>query len=657
MWTHVADSLRLRDADWSLGREYLLTNGLGGYASSSLPGCNTRRYHGLLVAALAAPLDRWVLLSHLDELLVLPGGEHYLSTTEYPGGFYPDGYERLTEFALDPLPTWRWRIGDIEITKRLVLVHGRDLVLINYSFSGATDGATLVLSPFVAMRSFHKLTERRDDVCVEPSPRAMGFRVWRRDEPKAELWLHASSGRPATDPSWYEGVLHRMETERGQDDIEDLLRVGTVTVDLGADSEVTLAASRGACDEVPTFDEAVRSELFRRAELERAAEPRDQRERALVVAADQFIVDRPDGDERLVSILAGYPWFADWGRDTMIALPGLCLATGRHDLARDVLRLWARLVSEGMLPNRFEDDNRQLSYNAVDSALWFIQAAFATVGETGDEALLREVLWPAVVEIIDGYASGTRYGIRADDDGLLLAGEPGTQLTWMDAKLGDEVFTPRHGKAVEINALWLSGLAMATEWADRLGVEPPRASDRLDEAREAFAGVFWFAAGGYLYDCITDGMPDAAIRPNQLLAVSLPHAPISGQRGRAVVDVCRRSLLTPYGLRTLAPEDAAYCGAYAGGWRGRDAAYHQGTVWAWLLGPYVDALMTSAEIPSAARDEAQQVIDTALGALDEGALGTINEIFDGDAPHRARGCIAQAWSVAEILRVKKAYGL
>ena len=666
MWTYVADSQRLKDSTWGLGREYLLTNGLGGYASSSVLGCNTRRYHGLLVAALKPPLDRWVLLSHFDELLVGPAGRQPLSTTEYPGGFYPDGFTRLTEFALDPLPLWRWRVGDLEITKRLVLVHGRDLVLVHYSAVGDTTGAQLVLSPLAAMRSFHELSGRRDRVHAEPSSHGNGFHVFRSDRPEAELFVHAAEARASTEPLWYNNVLYRAETERGQENLEDLLRVGTFTFDLQRTPTVTVVAATGAAsDAAPCFETAVRDELDRRQLLLRLAEPRDQREQALVVAADQFLVrrpfdfaqDKPHGKEELVSILAGYPWFADWGRDTMIALPGLCLATGRTELARGVLRLWAGLVSDGMLPNRFEDDNRHLSYNAVDSALWFLQAASAMLQATGDEAFLREVLWPAATEILDRYHDGTRYNIHADSDGLLVAGQPHTQLTWMDAKLGDSVFTPRHGKAVEINALWLSGLELAADWAQRFGLKPPRALADRAKGRQAFARTFWYAEGGYLYDCVNERGSDPAIRPNQLLAVSLPHAPIRGEMGRSVVDVCRRHLLTPYGLRTLAPSHPSYRGRYVGGWHERDGAYHQGTVWAWLLGPYIDALMLSADVPSAARHEAQKVIDTVLAALDKGAIGTINEIFDGDAPHAARGCIAQAWSVAEILRVKKAHGL
>jgi len=657
MWTYVASTPRVQDVDWALRREFLLTNGLGGYASSTLLGCNTRRYHGLLVAAAHPPLDRWLLLSHLDELLVLPTGNHYLNTTEYRDGFHPDGFRRLTDFSLDPLPAWRWRVGGVEITKRLCMVHGTDCVLVHYAAAGDTRGARLVLSPFVAMRSFHRMGHRNSDLEVEQSDGALRAGVSVPGRGEMTLSIRFSCGEVEAEPLWYDNVYHRRETERGLEDLEDLLRAGVATVDLERHSGVTLSAALEPAAEAPPFDEALEAECRRRRDLLATGRPYDQREQALVVAADQFVVQRPHGNERLVTILAGYPWFADWGRDTMVALPGLCLATGRIELARDVLRLWGGLANQGMLPNRFEDDNRRLSYNAVDSALWFIQACHATDRAAPDDAFLADHLWPTVRQILDAYHDGTRFSIRADGDGLLLAGEPDTQLTWMDAKRGGAVFTPRHGKAVEVNALWVSALCLAAEWADRLGVDPPRAAGRRDQAREAFEPTFWNSEAACLYDCVTDGRPDAAIRPNQLFAVSLPHAPVTGERGRAVVAVCRRKLLTPVGLRTVAPDDPSYRGTCAGGWMDRDAAYHQGTVWPWLLGAYVDALMATAEIPSAVRDEARDVVNAALASLDDGALGTVGEIFDGDAPHTSRGCIAQAWSVAEILRVKDAYEL
>ena len=655
MWNYVAGHDSLQNVDWALGREYLLTNGLGGYSSSSILGCNTRRYHGLLVAALKPPLDRRVLLSHVEEVLMIGDRQHYLSTVEYADGFYPGGFVHLQDFHLDPLPVWRWQIDGLTLTKRMVMVHGQNCVLIQYIADGDLDGAHLVLSPFVAMRDFHTFSHGHRDIHVEPSGAGIGFRV--PVTPGVNLYLHATAGRAETMPIWYNRVHHRKEVERGQDHLEDLLRVGTIALDLDEQKFLTLIATVGSGQAPVTFGEAYEGEIQRRRELLRLADPQDLREQALVVAADQFLVQRSGDHGDLVTILAGYPWFADWGRDAMISLPGLCLQTGRMDLACQVLELFAGLVDEGMLPNRFEDTGDALSYNSVDSALWFIQACEALIKLTRFRDFLHDTLWPAAVEIVEKYYSGTRFNIHADTDGLLIAGDQNTQLTWMDATSGDTVFTPRHGKAVEINALWVSALFITADWAKWLGLPPPEPARRRKAIAEAFADAFWNPDLGCLYDCITAEGPDASLRPNQLFAVSLPYAPLNGERGRSIVNVARQKLLTPLGLRTLAPDDANYRGNYVGGWFQRDGAYHQGTAWPYLLGAYVDALMATADVPSVARDEARQLIDSALGNLDDGALGTINEIFDGDSPHTPRGCVAQAWSVAELLRVKRTYEL
>jgi len=656
MWTYIATGESLQNLDWALSRGYLLTNGLGGYCASSLLGCNTRRYHGLLVAPVRHPLDRQVLISHFDELLALPDGEHYLNTTEYRDGFYPDGFRRLAELHLAPLPVWRWRVGTAEVTKSLVMVHGRNCVLARYAVRGAPAGARLVLSPFVAMRSFHQLTRARGDPRVEAATEGRGYRLPAGEGRTLEILF--SEGQPVVEPVWYNGVYHRREAERGMEDAEDLLRVGYVAVDVGASSAVTVTLRLGPEDgPEPEFEQARGAELERRRELLRRADPRDQRESALVVAADQFVFRRAAGTETPTSVLAGYFWFGDWGRDAMVALPGLCLATGRHEEAREVLRLWAGMRSEGMIPNCLSDDGGPPAFNSVDASLWFIQACAATYRATGDREFLRRVCWPALVEIIERYAGGTRFGIRVDGDGLLLAGDRNTQLTWMDAKHGGTAFTPRHGKAVEVNALWISGLHLAAELGAEIGSAAPGAAHRREAVGEAFRKAFWNESAGCLYDCITEGGPDGRIRPNQLWAISLPHAPVTGEQGRRVVDVCRRKLLTPCGLRTLSPDDPGYRGRYVGGWAERDGAYHQGTVWPWLLGAYVDALMATAENSWSARQEAQRVVESALQTLDAGIIGTIGEIFDGEAPHAARGASAQAWSVAEILRVKKAYEL
>ena len=357
------------------------------------------------------------------------------------------------------------------------------------------------------------------------------------------------------------------------------------------------------------------------------------------------------GDEDLATVIAGYPWFGDWGRDAMIALPGLAMETGRLEVAEKVLRAFASATSEGMIPNCFAEETGEPQYNSVDGSLWFLQAVAAYVRAGGRKAFVRQHLWPAARDILARYRSGTRFGIRADADGLITAGDAETQLTWMDARSGGRPVTPRHGKAVEVNALWISGLALMQEVAEWLGTEPPATSADLEQARRSFVNLFWNEAAGCLYDCIRpDGRPDGSIRPNQILAVSLPVPPLQGERARAVIRTVRKKLLVPRGLRTLDPADPAYRGRYAGGSDERDAAYHQGTAWPWLLGPYVDAIF-AVERAKCARAEASQILEGLLDAMEEAGLGQIGEVFDGDPPHRPGGCIAQAWSVAAAIHI------
>ena len=656
MWTYGANHQNLHQPDWAQRREYLLTNGLGGYASQSILGCNTRRYHGLLVAAMHPPVDRRVLLAHVEESLVIGGRRVFLATTEYRDGFFPGGYRQLSDFRLDPLPMWRWQVEGCEITKRLVMVHGHNSVVVQYDFSGDVADKHFIVAPFVAMRNFHHLRGMRHDVHAEANAED---RQWRLPvDPGAHLLIQSDAGHFRHEPIWYNHIYYRLEAERRQDDCEDLLRLGELSVNVGETASLAVSAWVDNGPPPPPFAAAREAELNRREGLVTLSGSHGHRDSALVMAADQFVVARRFRNNQLTSIIAGYPWFADWSRDTMISLPGLCLATGRSDKAKEILDLYAGLVDQGMLPNRFEEASADLHFNTVDAPMWFIQAAAAYMATVpGDEDFFRRRLWPAISSIITHYARGTRFNIHCDTDGLVIAGGPETQLTWMDAKNSDVVFTPRHGKAVEINGMWISGLYLCADWADKYGLSAPNIVARRAEIREAFNRLFWNAECGCLYDCIIDGDPDSRVRPNQLLAVSLPHAAVDGERARSIVAVCRAKLLTPVGLRSLSPDSPEYRACYRGTWFERDGCYHQGTVWTWLLGPYIDALMVSSEMPSVAHAEAQRVMDDVLHALDDGILGSIGEIFDGDLPHSAQGCFAQAWSVAEVLRVKRKYGL
>ncbi|HUU10632.1 MAG TPA: amylo-alpha-1,6-glucosidase [Phycisphaerae bacterium] len=647
------DAARLRDLDRALAAEWLLADGAGGYASSTVLGCPTRRYHGLWVPALQPPVGRHVVLSHVDERLVTGEGEVWLSTTEYADGFHPEGWRAAERFDLDGGPRLASRAGGTTVEREVLLLRDGQGVCITYEVQAEGDW-TLDLGPMLALRSMHHLGRRHNRFRVEALPDAPGWRVLSEGMPAVFLWTDAADAEARTAPAWYEGVLVRVERERGFDFVQDLLAPGRWTVRGRGPARFHLFCS---FDPPRAIDVAAarQAELRRQADVvARAGGPKDERLARLARAADAFLVRRRVGDEDLLTVIAGYPWFSDWGRDTLIALPGLAIETGRLGAARKVLGAFAAAASEGMVPNRFAEETGQAEYNTVDASLWFLQALAAYARTGGDVPFVRDRLWPAACEVVERYAAGTRFGIRADSDGLITAGSPETQLTWMDARTSDgRPVTPRHGKAVEINALWLSGLALVEDLARRLGVAAPGPCAERGRARDAFEELFWNDAAGCLYDVVgPDGRRDAAIRPNQVLAVGLPHAPLTGRRAKSVVRTVCAKLMTPRGLRTLAPADPAYTGRYAGGPDERDAAYHQGTVWPWLVGPYVDAVF-AVEQRECARGEATQILEGLLDSMEEAGLGFVSEVFDGDPPHRPGGCIAQAWSVAAAVHVWK----
>jgi len=568
--------------------EWLATNGIGGYASSTAVGANTRKYHGLLVASLNPPVERVVLLSKIEEELELDGMTRPLSTNLYPGAVHPKGFRYLRDFSPRPLPTFVYAVEGVRIEKTVSMVHGRNTTVVGYRVSNP-EGHDLgfALRPLVTSRDFHT-TLLREDI-------GWGFRVERVDggvsvtagyDGAPALGLFSDmEWEPSALPEerrWYYSMEYPRERERGYPCHDDLYCPGAFTLRSSArEVSFSLVAS---CERTPPPDPdaALESELKRREGLlgnfyGKTGLPRTRTWDDLVLSADAFIVKRrrPGGK----SILAGYPWFADWGRDAMIALPGLCLATGRFEDARGVLKTFAGAVRKGLLPNRFHDRGTGADYNTVDAALWFVIAAGRYLDYTGDTGFARKVLSPAVRDVLEGYTRGTDFDIRMDTDGLLRAGNPGTQLTWMDAKAGDCVVTPRHGKAVEINALWYNALV--------LGAEILGDDECLDLAEVVKAGFarFWNPGQKCLFDVI-DGRDDPSIRPNQVFALSLPHALLKKRKAEMVLATLREHLLTPYGLRTLSPRDSRYRGRYEGGPLERDSAYHQGTVWPWLIGPF-----------------------------------------------------------------------
>jgi predicted glycogen debranching enzyme len=634
----------LRDLSRASLREWIHTDGLGGYASSTVVGLNTRRYHGLLVAATRPPVGRMVLLSKLEDTLSVGGRRYELGTNAYPGAIHPRGFEHAVTFELDPLPTLVWEIEGGTLTRTVCRIHDEPITTVAYRYDGPGP-PVLEVRPLLAYRDHHAL--QRENPGVRRGAEREGGDVVLRpydDCPPLRLRLPGAAFTP--DGLWYRAFEYERERERGLDFREDLFSPGVFRVELLPGRAIHLLASAGG--------------LLGSADPERlmAAERRRLRicggggEGALPElrrAADAFVVRRGAAGR---TVIAGYHWFADWGRDSMIALPGLCLATGRTDDARAVLSEYARHVDRGMIPNRFPDAGGEPEYNSVDAALWLVVAVGRYLEATGDTGFVRLRLADAVTAILEGYRAGTRHGIRVNADGLLTQGEEGLQLTWMDARVGQQVVTPRRGQPVEIQALWYNALLIGAEVA-REAAEPARArewSALAGRMRESFLRTFWSEEHGHLADVIADdGRADFSLRPNQLYALGLPHVLLPRDRALRVLYAVKRHLLTPVGLRTLSPEHPAYRGRYAGGPAERDSAYHQGTVWPYLAGAYFDAV--TRVHGEAGKAEAREWLDGFAAHLEEAGLGTVSEVFDGDAPHAPGGAIAQAWSVAEILRV------
>ncbi|MBI3958582.1 MAG: glycogen debranching enzyme family protein [Chloroflexi bacterium] len=630
-------------------REWLVTNGVGGYAAGTLAGLSTRRYHGLLVAALQPPLGRTLLLSKLDESATYDGRAYPLFSNRWESGaVQPAGFHHLERFRLEgSTPVWSFACADALLEKRIWMQPGVNTTYIRYDLRRASAPLALSIKALVNYRDYHALT-RAGEWRMDVQPVAHGLRV-SAFAGATPLYLLAAAADVAPRHEWYRGYFLGQEAYRGLDALDDNLYAGEFSALLQAGESLTLVAST---ESTPNPDGhaayALRQEYERALLANSGQTDAPAWARQLVLAADQFIVQRttPDGSDGR-SVIAGYPWFGDWGRDTMIGLPGLALATARYAVAASILRTFAQFVDQGMLPNRFPDAGETPEYNTVDATLWYFEAMRAYVAATGDEDLLGDI-FPVLQEMIAWHQKGTRYSIRMDAaDGLLYAGETGVQLTWMDAKVGDWVVTPRTGKAVEINALWYNALRNTADFARRLGL-PHQEYDTLAGRTRAGFARFWYARGGYCYDVLDGpGGDDPALRPNQLFAVSLPHSPLDPVQQRGVVDVCARHLLTSYGLRSLAADDPAYIGHYGGGPRQRDGAYHQGTVWSWLIGPFVSAHLRVYGDPGAARG----FLAPFAHHLNDHGLGSISEIFDGDPPFTPRGCIAQAWGVAELLRV------
>jgi len=635
------DSKVCSDIHAATEREWIETNGIGGFSSSTIAGLNTRRYHGLLTAAIKPPLGRMLLLSKLEETLVLDGQRFDLSANQYSGAIHPHGYEFLAEFRFDPFPAWTWEVGGTRITKTVFMPRGENAVVIEYAVEANCE---LEIRPLIAFRDYHSTTHVNGSL----DPAVIAEEGIASVAPYAGLpRLYFAHNATELEPqgNWYYGFEYAIERERGLDSTEDLYN--PFTLRFSGLRKATIMAST-LNHSVAEAVEMRKRELRRRKQIVSAELRREPLTACLAAAADQFIVDRSE----LKSIAAGYHWFGDWGRDTMIALPGLTLATGRIEVAKSVLLAFAGCVNQGMLPNRFPDDGEAPEYNTVDATLWFFEAIRGYVEYSGDIEFVRGKLYDVLKDILDWHVRGTRYGIRVDDDGLLMAGEPGVQLTWMDAKIGDWVVTPRHGKPVEIQALWYNALRIFESFAEAFHDEEARlfTHELADLASRSFNADFWNEESGCLYDVINGNEADGAIRPNQIFAASLYHAILSVEKTKPMLDVVERELLTPFGLRTLSPRDSRYRPRYEGGVWERDSAYHQGTVWPWLLGPLISAHVKAHGRSEESRSRAQAWLEGFSEHIQIGGLGQISEILDAEAPNKPRGCVAQAWSVAELLR-------
>ena len=625
--------------------EWLEPDGLGGFAMGTVSGIRTRRYHGLLCAARTPPTGRVMLVNAVEAWIDLGGGPRALSSHRYlPATTHPDGARHLVAFESEPFPRWTFELeDDVRVVQELFVPRGAAQVVLRWTLEGAVQSARLVLRPLLSVRGVHAL--RREDAALDLASHGDGSRVRWQPDPAFPAVLAHTNGVFHAEPLWYRSFLYEEERARGYDHVEDLASPGFFEHEL-AQEEACLILVAGVADAPALPSDAWVGQLVR--DLRARERQRRAALGALDRAAEAYLVRRGEGS----SLIAGYPWFTDWGRDTILSLRGLLLARGEAREAARILAAWAEHVSQGMLPNRFPDEG-EAEFNSVDASLWFVVAVEETLAAARDlPPAERTTLEQAALAILAGCAGGTRFGIRADADGLLACGEPGLQLTWMDAKVGDQVMTPRIGKPVEIQALWIQALAFGARFEKRFRA-------LAEQAAASFEKRFWNESTGWLNDVVdcdhVRGTADTTLRPNQVLAIGgLARNLLAPERARRVVDVLERELLTPLGLRTLPVSDPRYQGRYAGGPLERDRAYHQGTVWPWLLGPFVEAWVRVQGGSASAKASARARFVAPLRAhLADAGLGHVSEVADGDPPHVPGGCPFQAWSLGELLRLER----
>jgi predicted glycogen debranching enzyme len=646
----------LSDFPAAISREWLETNGLGGFSSSTIIGLNTRRYHGLLTAATRPPVGRIVMLAKLEETLVIDGRRYDLSANQYAGTIHPRGFEHQTGFRLDPFPVFTFAVEGLLLEKSVFMVQDQNTTVVHYEMQPGAPGdgraatpISLEIRPLIAFRDYHGTTHENSAINRQVETEDGLTTISPYDDLPALHFAHDVC-EVETSGYWYRNFEYSVERERGLDFTEDLFNPFMLTFDLNRFARARIIASTERRD-IRTADHYRNVEIARRRGIVAPLANEAELVQTLTCAADQFIAERAAGH----TIIAGYHWFSDWGRDTMIALPGLTMTTRRPEIAKSILSEFARHVDQGMLPNRFPDAGETPEYNTVDATLWFFEAIRSLLEQSADHEFVRDNLYSVLSDIIAWHVKGTRYNIHVDADGLLYSGEPGVQLTWMDAKVGDWVVTPRQGKPVEIQALWYNALRLMEQLSEKFGDKADRKQYKAmaERARKSFNELFWNEATGCLFDVVDGEASDSSIRPNQVLAISLTNSMVTKKRAESVLRVVERELLTPRGLRTLSPSDPKYVGRYQGDAHSRDGAYHQGTVWPWLMGPFITAYVKIFG-EKAGREFGIEWLKNFADHLAEGCVGQVSEIFDGDVPQLPRGCVAQAWSVAELLRAAAA---
>lgn len=660
--------------------EWLITNGLGSYASSTIAGINTRKYHGLLISSFNPPVDRRLMVSKLDEKIIFSGNKYDLATNlindlsleerkaninEIKAAAFNinkdavmktniksqgEGYKYLLCFENEPFPTFTYLIKGIMIQKSIYMPYQKNTTVVKYKVLEAKENTKLELIPLLNYRSHHEeslLTNLKINI-IHSSDHFLKI-----DMDNHQLNIYWTEGKFQKKEGYFMGMYYPFETYRGETNLDDHYIPGSITVDISKNKEFVFVFST---EDINTLDyQSWENNLICRQKdlLHKYAKTNNDFINKLILAADSFIVDRKSTNKK--TILAGYPWFTDWGRDTMISLPGLTLATGRYEEAKEILSTFAVNLKDGLIPNVFDDYSGEAAhYNTVDATLWFFYAIKRYLDYTKDIDFIMEI-YPKLEEIIEHHKKGTKYNIKMDpNDGLLIAGDKGIQLTWMDAKAGDWVVTPRYGKAVEINALWYNALKIFNELSNKLA-KPESNLDIITSIEENFPVKFWYKDGQYLYDVINEDKPDRSLRPNQVFVVSLPYSLLDHEKEKAVIYKVYKELYTPVGLRSLAPSDENYIGTYGGKRIIRDGAYHQGTAWAWLIGAFFEGYLKVNNYSPEAKNRVINMYKPFIEHLNHYGLGNISEIFDGDFPHEPRGCSAQAWSVAELLRIYYEY--